>query len=236
VVVADQGRVLELIGQWLGLAFTDVQPVLAGHRRTFFARVAGDPVVVKWGLDPDLPEQIPYVAGQVRQLRRRNCPVPRMLAHGPLGGHGYGWVQERMTGTPATVLDDVLLSDLMDLIGNLAVAPPGPHRNDMGWWAPAVVFGDEAGWRRTAAAMNRETASFCRRLRAWAGRASRRDYVHGDLNLSNVLVSGGRLTSVIDTEIMGVATAPSTWPGSLSNGTGWPAPGRRAWPPAPWAA
>jgi aminoglycoside phosphotransferase (APT) family kinase protein len=204
-----EAEVLELIGQRLRLGLTDAEPAMEGQRRTFYARVAGEPVVVKWGLDPDLPEKIPYVAGQVPELLSRDCPVPRILAHAPLGRCGYGWVQERLAGTPATVLDDVLLADLVDLIGRLAEAPPGPHRNDMAYWVPAAVFGDEAGWWRTAAAMSPQTASFCRRLRAWAGRPprgreSRHDYVHGDLNLSNVLISGGRLTGVIDTEIMGV--------------------------------
>jgi aminoglycoside phosphotransferase (APT) family kinase protein len=198
---------LELIAQRLGLRFTDVEPAHDGQGRTFFARVAGDAVVVKWGIDPDLPEKLPYVASQVPELLRRNCPVPRFLAYGPLGGGRYGWVQGRLAGTPARVLDEALLGDLVDLIARLAGAPAGPHRNDMGYWVPAVVFEDIAGWWQTAAAMAPDAAAFCRRLRAWTGsprETSRRDYVHGDLNLSNVLVTGGRLTGIVDTEILGV--------------------------------
>jgi Phosphotransferase enzyme family len=200
----------ERAGEWLGLGLTEVRPTGGGQRRTFFARLDGAAVVVKWGLDPDLPEKIPYVAGQVPELRRRNCPVPRILAHGPAGGRGYGWVQERLAGAPATVLGEALLDDLVDLLGRLAGAPGGPHRNDMAWWAPAVVFGDEAGWWRTAAAMGPAAAGFCERLRAWTGQSWNgrpspcHDYVHVDLNLSNVLVIGGRLAGVIDIENFGV--------------------------------
>jgi hypothetical protein len=200
---------LEEIGARLKLRLTGGEPARDGQGRTYFAWLAGDAVVVKWGIDLDLPEKIPYVAGQEPELLRRNCRIPRMIAHGPLGGQRYGWVQERLTGSAPTVLDEALLADLVDLIGRLTGAPAGPHRNDMGWWAPSAVFDDVAGWWHTAAAMGPDAAAFCARLRAWTGPrrdipASRRDYVHGDLNLSNVLVTGGRLTGLVDTEILGV--------------------------------
>jgi hypothetical protein len=200
----------ELVGERLGLALTEVRPASGGQGRAWHARLAGRAVVVKQGLDPDLPEKIPYVAAQVPGLLRRDCPVPRILAHGPLGGPGYGWVLERLPGRPATVLGEALLGDLMGLIGRMAGAPAGPHRNDLGYWVPAVVFEDAAGWWQTAAAMGPEAARFCDRLRAWAGRPPARGhrpghgYVHADLNLGNLLVSDGRLTGVIDTEHLGV--------------------------------
>ena len=209
--MAEQARMAELVGARLGLALADARPAGGGQGRTCYASLAGTPVVVKWGLDPDLPEKIPYVAGQVPELRRRDIPVARILGHGPLGGRagGYGWVMERLPGTPAAVLDEALFGDLVELIARMADAPPGPHRNDMGYWAPAVVFEDMAGWWRTAAAMGPGAAGFCRRLRAWAGRSPpppvpRPGYVHVDLGLGNVLVVGGRLASVIDTENLGV--------------------------------
>src|SRR5260370_9860897 len=110
----DQARVAERMRQRLGLAVTDVRPAAGGQGRTFFARIAGEPVVVKWGLDPDLPEKLPYIAGQVPELRRRGCPVPRIIAHGPLGGNRYGWEPERLAGTPAAVLDEGLPAHLLD--------------------------------------------------------------------------------------------------------------------------
>jgi hypothetical protein len=210
VVMTEHAWGPEDAGEWLGPGLTDVRPTGGGQRRTYYARLAGADVVVKWGLDPGLPEKIPYVAGQVPELRRRNCTVPRILAHGPLGGQRYGWVLERLAGAPATVLGEALLGDLVDLLGRHAGAPGGSHRNDMAWWAPAVVFEDAAGWWRTAAAMGPAVAAFCERLRAWAGRSwdrrpsPRHDYVHTDLNLGNVLVTGDRLAGVTDIEHFGV--------------------------------
>jgi Phosphotransferase enzyme family len=203
-------QLLQTIEERLKLGLSAVRPTGGGQGRTFYARSAGEAVVVKWGLDPDLPEKIPYVAAQVPELRRRDCAIPRILAHGPLGGQRYGWVQERLAGAPAATLDDVLLGDLMVLICRQAGAPAGAHRTDMASWTPAVVFDDIAGWWQTAAAMSPDAARFCRRLRRWAdqsrhGRPSRRhDYVHGDLNLSNVLVADGQLAGVIDAENLGV--------------------------------
>jgi aminoglycoside phosphotransferase (APT) family kinase protein len=151
------------------------------------------------------------VAGQVPELRRRDISVPRIVAYGPLGGQpgGYGWVLERLPGASGAVLDEALFGDLVGLIARMVAAPPGPHRNDMGYWAPAVVFQDMARWWRTAEAMGPEAAGFCRRLRAWAGQApprpvARPGYVHVDLGLGNVLVAGGRLAGVIDIENFGV--------------------------------
>jgi hypothetical protein len=201
---------VDLLGERLGLALTAGRPTGGGQGRTYYADLAGTPVVVKWGLDPDLPEKLPYVAGQVPELRSRGIPVPRILAHGPLDDHSYGWVLERLAGTRPAVFDETLLGDLIGLITRMAGAPPGTHRNDLGYWVPAVVFEDAAGYWRTAAAMGPAVAGFCRRLRAWTGRPSQpghapgHGYVHADLGLGNMLVRAGRLTGIVDTEHLGV--------------------------------
>ena len=88
--MADRVTV-DWLGKRLGLALTAGRPASDGQRRTYYADLAGTPVVVKWGLDPDLPEKLPYIAGQIPELHRRGIPVPRILAHGPLDDDGYGW-------------------------------------------------------------------------------------------------------------------------------------------------
>jgi len=235
--MTERERMAGLVGDRLGLALAEVRPTGGGQGRTWYADLAGTPVVVKWGLDSDLPEKIPYVAGQVPELRRRDIPVPRILAHGPLGGHGYGWVLERLRGTPATVLDEALFGDLTGLIARMAAAPPGPHRNDMGYWTPAVVFEDVAGWWRTAEAMGPEAAGFCRRLRAWpAGhrrhsrrRAATTSTLTWASTTSSSPADGWPASSTPKTSAS--ATAASTWPGSPSNGTSSPGTGHRGSPP-----
>lgn len=107
--MTERARV-DRVGERLGLALTAGRPVGEGQRRTYYADLADAPVVVKWGLDPDLPEKLPYITGQIPELHRRGIP-------GQAPGHGY---------------------------------------------------------------------------------------VHVDLNLSNILVRGGRLSGIIDTEHLGV--------------------------------
>src|SRR5262245_49513953 len=133
---------IDWVAERLGLALTAGRPTAGGQRRADYAELAGKPVVVKWGLDPYPPGQLPYMAGQMPELRRRGIPVPRILAYGPLDGHSYGWVLERLPGAPATVLGEALLGDLIGMITRMAGAPRGPHRNDLGYWVPAAVFED----------------------------------------------------------------------------------------------
>jgi len=201
---------VDWVGERLELALTAGRPTGNGQGRTYYADLAGTQVVVKWGLDPDLPEKLPYIAGQESELRRRGIPVPRILAHGPLDDHSYGWVLERLPGARPVVFDEVLFGELTGLITRMAGAPPGPHRNDIGEWVPAVVFEDLAGWWHTAMGMGPAAAGFCTRLRAWTGHPAAsekppdRGYVHADLGLGNLLVREGRLTGILDTENLGV--------------------------------
>jgi phosphotransferase family enzyme len=204
----DSARVIGLIRDSLELDLRGAEPLGRGQGRTYLCRLGKDAVVVKWGLDPDLAEKIPYVASQFGELGRRGCDVPAYTAHGPLPGQGYAWVQQYLPGTPAATLDATLLSDLVDLTGRWTNAPRGVHRTNFAQWVPAVVFRDAAGWWATARVVSPEVAAFCRRLRAWVGEptatSTRHDYVHGDLNLQNILTTGGRLAAVVDLENLGV--------------------------------
>jgi Ser/Thr protein kinase RdoA (MazF antagonist) len=204
----DVVDIIEAMRVGLGIDLDQVRPVEEGQGRTFLARSGGEEVVVKWGLDIDLAEKIPYVAAQVSELRDRGCRVPTILRHGGVGERAYAWVQERLPGSPATVMDEALLDDLLALVARLAEAPVGPHRTQMAFWVPAVVFEDLAGWWRTAEAMSPEATAVCRRLRSWIEGTelleARHDYVHSDLNPSNLRVLGGRLAGVIDIENLGV--------------------------------
>ena len=53
VLMADRTewtRMAELVGDRLGLAFTDARPARGGQGRTCYANLAGTPVVVKRGI------------------------------------------------------------------------------------------------------------------------------------------------------------------------------------------
>jgi hypothetical protein len=56
VAAAERSPLLELLQRRLGLSLTDIRPTGGnGQRRTFYARLVGAVVVVKWGLDPGVP-------------------------------------------------------------------------------------------------------------------------------------------------------------------------------------
>jgi Ser/Thr protein kinase RdoA (MazF antagonist) len=179
-----------------------------GQRRTFLARYAGASVVVKWGLDRDLPEKIPYVAGLTHELRRRQIPVPAIMAHGHISTGGYAWMLPRLPGSPARVLSSSLLDQLVDLLDRFADAPTGPHRSDIGWWVSAVIHDDVAGYWAATAALGPRAVALCGRLRTWVAEVPppppRHDFVHIDLNLGNVLVDGDQISGIIDIENFGV--------------------------------
>jgi phosphotransferase family enzyme len=192
----------------LGIELTDVRPAVDGQGRTCFARWAGREVIAKWGRDDDIEEKLPYVAGQVAQLLARGVRVPEFLAQGRLPDGAWAWVLERLPGTPAQVIDPVLLDDLTTLLLRMLDAPPGQHRSRLDEWVPAVVFDDIAEWWRNAEAAGPDARAVCRRLRAWLrgveAPTTRQDYVHCDLNLSNLVVANGRLAGVVDIENLGV--------------------------------
>ncbi|MDG6105484.1 phosphotransferase [Dactylosporangium aurantiacum] len=195
----------------LGVRLDDARPVPARHgqRRAFFARRDGEPVVAKWGLDEDLPEKLPYVAAQVPVLRGRGIPAAPVLAHAPMPGGGYAWLQPRLPGRPATP-GPALLAELLTLLDRMRDAPPGAHRSDHNVWVTAVVRDDLAGYWANAAAVGPAARALCARVRAWAAAQAppppAHDYVHLDLNLGNVLTDGGRITGLVDLENLGVGS------------------------------
>jgi hypothetical protein len=195
----------------LGVRLEDARPVPGTHgqQRTFLARWDGEPVVAKWGLDEDLPAKLPYVAAQVPELRRRGIPAAPVLAHAPMPGGGYAWLQPLMPGRPGTPAP-ALRSALLDLLDRMRDAPPAPHRSDHNVWVTAVVRDDLAGYWANAETLGPTAAALGTRIRTWATRRPppppAHDYVHIDLNLGNVLVEADTIVGLIDLENLGVGS------------------------------
>lgn len=198
----------KLIGHALQVELRDCEPATGGQNRTFLATVEGRRMVVKWDSDRDLSWKVPYVASQIPELRRRGCQVPAVLGFGDLPRGGFAWLQECVPGQPADVLTDGLLAQLIELVGSFANAPAGPHKTDITKWVPAVVVDDKPGWWKAAESIDQPTERFVRVLRRWYSEIpapeARRDFVHGDLNLGNVMIQDGLMTGVIDLEHLGV--------------------------------
>lgn len=199
------------VARALGIDVVAPRATSSGQGRSAFAVTdEGIQVVVKWSRDPGWGGWIPMAALLAAALRVRGYPLARTIAHGPAGAHGYGWVLERLPGDPcADGLDVRMLEQVMEAVALQADADDIPDGIDLHWsWVAAAVHDDEAGWWRAARALGPEVADLCNRLDAWVRavpRAEQRnDFVHLDLNFSNILAIEGALTGIVDLDHMGL--------------------------------
>lgn len=178
------------------------------HGRTWLTTATdGAELVVKWSMEPSWGAWIPNVVGFTEELIGRGYPCPRTVAHGPVGDLGYGWIQQRLPGAPCT---GGLTSMLLDqVLGAIETQADATVETQPDWsWVHAVVFDDFAGWWANARSLDADAVELCDRLRTWVDEVDRpsirSDYVHLDLNFSNILAVGDRLTGIVDTDHLGV--------------------------------
>jgi hypothetical protein len=176
-----------------------------GQGRTVLAEtVGGEPVVVKWF--PGRQEPLAVTVRACEVLRGRGYPAPRTLAFGPAAPHGQGWIQERLPGEPCLEgLDGSLLDQVMEAVELQADA--GEPAAEAWSYVAAVVFDDKEGWWQAARARGPDAAALCDRLVRWVRQSPRarprRDFVHLDLNFTNILAKEGRLTGIVDLDHLG---------------------------------
>ncbi|MEW2033747.1 phosphotransferase [Streptomyces roseifaciens] len=187
----------------LGLHVADVTAAPRGRGTTFFAVTADEgPVVVKWyaGDGHGITERV----ARSDELRRRGHPTARTLVHGPSPG-GYTLVQERMPGAPAVRgPGPEALQELRAAVELQAGAGEGGPREQC--WIAAAVRDDAMGWWAAARARSARAARLCDRLGAWLAAVPapqpRTDLAFGDLNFTNVLVAGDRLSGIVDIDLL----------------------------------
>ena len=194
-----------LVARALGVELAWWRAAADGQQRTAFAETRdGRAVVVKWY--PGRHEALDEKVHACEVLRERGYPCAATLAYGPVGLSEQGWIQERLPGEPCLRgLDRPLLDQVMAAVELQAHAP---DRGGERWsYVAAVVFDDEEGWWQAARARSPGAAALCDRLAAWVREVPRarprRDFVHLDLNFSNILASGGRLTGIVDLDHLG---------------------------------
>ncbi|WP_424888911.1 phosphotransferase family protein [Streptomyces sp. XH2] len=182
---------------------TDVTAAPRGKGTTFFAVTVDEgPVVVKWyaGDDHGVAERV----ARSDELLRRGHPTARTLVHGPSCG-GYALVQERLPGVPAVRgPGPETLRELRAAVELQAGA--GEESAGGECWIAAAVRDDAMGWWAAARARSARAARLCDRLGAWLASAPapepRADLVFGDLNFTNVLVAGDRLSGIVDIDLL----------------------------------
>ena len=167
------------------------------------------PVVIKAHAADERPdEKTTWAAAALPLLASRGYPVPEILWHGLLDDGWHVVVLQRLPGRPLELLTEESLALVLDLVELQADAGIEPDVRDMAAYNAFVVFDGWDYFRRDAEA---GAPALVRRLDrflepVWGHRLEARDFAHGDLNLTNVLTDGRRITGVVDWDEIGLNT------------------------------
>jgi hypothetical protein len=160
-------------------------------------------------------EKTQWCAAHLPVLGARGYPVPTILWHGLIGAQWHVTVQNRFPGRPlfarGGALGGPMLDGLLQLVELQADAGIPAGDRDFTDYVANVLFDDwDEVWDdapRACAA----SGPLCARLRRWLQpvwglRLAAADYAHNDLNLSNVLTDGARITGVVDWDEFGLGS------------------------------
>jgi aminoglycoside phosphotransferase (APT) family kinase protein len=203
-----------LVGRALGEPVSGGVPMTPGwSSRTTWAAHGGrtGPLVVKARHGDRAQEKTAWCAARLPLLAARGYPVPTIIWHGPARDQWHFTVQNRLPGRPVTRLDDRLLAELLTLVERQAdAAIPAGDRDFTGYIAN-VLFDDWDEVWADAGRAGRASGPLCARIRrllepVWGLRLPPADFAHNDLNLSNILTDGERITGVVDWDEFGLGS------------------------------
>jgi aminoglycoside phosphotransferase (APT) family kinase protein len=172
-------------------------------------------IVVKLRHGDRAYEKTQWCAAHLPALGARGYPVPVILWHGMISAQWHVTVQSRIPGRPLHALDGALAGPVLDALLGLvelqadAGIPAGDF--DFTGYLANVLFDDwDEVWADAAGACA-AAGPLCARLRSWLQpvwglRLPPVDYAHNDLNLSNVLTNGERITGVVDWDGFGLGS------------------------------
>jgi aminoglycoside phosphotransferase (APT) family kinase protein len=188
------------------------EPVHDGHlltpprtcRMTWAARTPGTgAIVVKARRGDSAFEKAQWCAEHLPALGARGYPVPAILWHGMIGDEWHVTVQNRIPGRPLRALDAPVLEAVLRLIELQADAGFQDEERDFTGYVSNVLFEDWDEEWADAPRASEAAGPLCARLRrwlepVWGTRLPPADYANNDLNLSNILSDGSRITGVVD--------------------------------------
>ncbi len=202
-----------LVAREMGGPVRDGRPLTPWRgSQTWAARTdALGELVIKVRYGDDAYAKTAWTAAHLPLLGARGYPVPIIVWHGMLGDQWHVTVQNRLPGQPLATLSPPFLDAVLRLVELQADAGiPAGDRHFTGYLAH-VLFDDwDDVWvdaARSAAAADQ----LCERLRAWLRPAwglilEPTDFATNDLNLSNVLSDGSRITGVVDWDAFGLGS------------------------------
>jgi aminoglycoside phosphotransferase (APT) family kinase protein len=179
---------------------------------TWAARARGTgAIVVKLRHGDRAYEKTQWCAARLPALGARGYPVPAILWHGMIGAEWHVTVQNRLPGRPLSALNEPVLDEALRLVELQADAGIPAGDRDFAGYVANVLFDD---WDQVWAGAPRACAAagpLCARLRRWLQpvwglRLPPADYTHNDLNPSNILTDGARITGVVDWDEFGLGS------------------------------
>jgi aminoglycoside phosphotransferase (APT) family kinase protein len=205
-------EVRDLVARELGEPVDRPEPLttVRSSRMTWAARTPSGPIVVKVRRGDQALEKTRWCAAHLPALAARGYPVPTIRWHGLAGGW-HVTVQDRLPGRPLTTLDESRLGQVLRLIELQAGAGIPAGDRDFTGYVAHVLFDDWDDDWADAARASAAAGPLCTRLRRWLEpvwglRLPALDYVHNDLNLSNILADGPVITGVVDWDEFGLGS------------------------------
>jgi aminoglycoside phosphotransferase (APT) family kinase protein len=207
-----------LVSRELGEPVAGAGPLVPARRSglTWAARAQRTgAIVVKVRHGDSAEEKTQWCAAHLPALGARGYPVPAILWHGMISAQWHVTVQNRLPGrplhAPGGALDGPVLDALLGLVELQADAGIPAGDRDFTGYVANVLFDDwDQVWADAAQACA-AAGPLCARLRRWLQpvwglRLPAADYAHNDLNLSNVLADGARITGVVDWDEFGLGS------------------------------
>jgi hypothetical protein len=169
------------------------------------------PLVVKARHGDGAYEKTAWCAARLPLLGARGYPVPAIIWHGMIRGQWHVTVQNRLPGSPLTTLDGPLLEEVLQLVEKQASAAIAADDRDFTGYIANVLFDDWDEVWADAARAGGAAGPLCARIRhwlqpVWGLRLPPADYAHNDLNLSNILTDGEKITGVVDWDEFGLGS------------------------------
>lgn len=189
----------------LGTSYRVVRQLTGGLQSTAYELTDG--VVLKWTGNPAWAPRVRKAAELVRRARAVGYPTPAWLAVGTTAAGSPYQLQEFVRGTPPT-LDTALAQQVIETCELQRDLLPEDHEVTWSGWSHGVVFdGWDGVWERVqtyddeATELLRPYGALCAPYRD--EELAHHDFVHGDLNMGNLLAADGRITGIIDIEAAG---------------------------------
>lgn len=207
-------EVAGVVGRALGEPVLGGTPLTPGwSSRTTWAADGerAGPLVVKARYGDDADRKTGWSAARLPLLAARGYPVPTIVWHGPARDQWHLTVQNRLPGRPLARLDGRLLDEVLALVERQADAAIPAGERDFTGYIANVLFDDWDEVWADAGRAGGASGRLCERIRRWLEpvwglRLPPADFAHNDLNLSNILTDGERITGVVDWDEFGLGS------------------------------